>query len=82
MTINVRETGALLAAAAAAIGIWLGSAGVAHAEPQCPTDMNPAQCHSYTTCLDVYAKSDFPGGGSWDDPGGCRRSAYLYTPAS
>jgi len=79
MTINVRETGALLAAAAAANGVWLGSAGVAHAEPQCPTDMNPAQCDSYRTCLDVYAKIDVPvAGDSWEDPGGCHRSAFLY----
>jgi hypothetical protein len=77
MTINVRETGALLAAAAAAIGVWLGSAGVAHAEPQCPTNMTSAQCDFYTHCMHVLGQVDVPAGGSWDDPGGCRRSAFL-----
>jgi hypothetical protein len=81
MTINVRETGALLAAAAAAIGIWLGSAGVAHAGPQCP-DMSPAQCDLYTSCLHVLGQLDVDAGGSWDDPGGCHRSAFLYAPPS
>jgi hypothetical protein len=80
MTINVRETGALLAAAAA-IGVWLGSAGVAHAAPQCAdNNMSPAQCELYTSCLAVFAKSDIPDGSSWEDPGGCRRSAYLHAP--
>lgn len=76
MTINVRETGGLLAAAAAAIGVWLGSAGVAHADPQCPTNMTSAQCDFYKNCMDVLAKLDVPAGGSWDDPGGCRQSAF------
>jgi hypothetical protein len=81
MTINVRETGALLAAAAAAIGIWLGSAGVAHAGPQCAdTNMSPAQCDLYTSCLHVLGQLDVDAGGSWDDPGGCHRSAFLYAP--
>jgi hypothetical protein len=53
MTINFRGTGALLAAAAAVIGVWLGSAGVAHAEPQCPTNMTSAQCDFYTHCMHV-----------------------------
>lgn len=80
-SINVRETGALLAAAAAAIGVWLGSAGVAHAEPQCPSDMSSAQCESYKSCLAVYASLDVPvPGDSWEDPGGCRRDAYLHNP--
>lgn len=79
MTINVRQKGALLAAAAAAIGVWLGFAGVAHAEPQCPTDMTKAQCDSYRSCLRVLEKLDVPAGGSWDDPGGCRKSAYMYS---
>jgi hypothetical protein len=84
MTFNVRETGALLAAAAAVIGVWLGSGGVAHAAPQCADhNMSPAQCELYTSCLNVYANSDFPvPGDSLEDPGGCRRSAYLHAPPS
>lgn len=76
MTIYVRETGALLAAVAAAIGDWLRSAGVAHAEPQCPTNMTKAQCDFYNNCMSVVRDLDVPAGGSWDDPGGCREAAY------
>jgi hypothetical protein len=78
MTINIRETGALLAAAVA-ISAWLGFTGVAHAEAQCPSDMTSKQCDMYTSCLSVLAKLDVPAGGSWDDPGGCRSSAYEYS---
>jgi hypothetical protein len=59
--------------------VWLGFAGVAHAESQCPTDMTSKQCDMYTSCLSVLAKLDVPAGGSWDDPGGCRSSSYEYS---
>jgi hypothetical protein len=81
MTINVRDTGALLAATAAATGVWLASGGVAHAAPQCADkNMSPAQCDLYTTCLAAYANSDVDDGSGWEDPGWCHRDAFLYAP--
>ena len=66
------------AVAAGAAGVWLGSAGIAHAEPQCTTNMTSAQCDLYKSCMHVLGQLDVPAGGSWDDPGGCRRSAFEY----
>lgn len=65
------------AAVVTGMPVWLGFAGVAHAESQCPTDMTSKQCDFYTSCLRVLGKLDVPAGGSWDDPGGCRSSAYM-----
>lgn len=78
--IDSKKTWTLIGAVA--IGVWSGSAGFAHADPQCP-GMTAAQCSSYESCLSVYATIDVPvGGDSLEDPGGCRRSALLYTAPS